>query len=491
MQTGVNGYKTDFVFRIFGLVIVCYLLARTYYVNITDDEAWSYYNVKNFWWVETLCSGNTHWFNFVAIKAALLLGFEKVWQIRWFSVLSGVVFLSVTYLWIKQLPGFSLKVFAFTFVFLNPYLVEYLTLARGYSSGLCFFALSFLFFFKALNYPDKRIWHMMALICAGAAAVANFNFFYSFVPFCCIYFYEFYFKAFGIQLISKGRFYIDILIALAVSFLVLGALAFIKDCSNDIGSFGGDELVPALFYSFVDRLFYRRLMQGDVVLVILAWALFVLVIASLLYGILKYKSHQNKIYFYASLVLSGMLLLTIINKWCFHVLYPTDRTALMFYPLFALVIVGLIQNLSINNLFKKAGLYVVSVLLLLNFIKSFSLNWGYDHDYCHNVEPGFDYLKLVNPKKVGITSDLYFVFLKYYQHAGYSYQGEPINAIGRPSRFIPDNKLEDFDYLLLRPPYNLSYYKSANVRLEGVKFFEPSKLLIVKVHNLKTSSSNL
>src|ERR1700740_2437898 len=90
-----------------------YVIIRSFCLGITDDEAWSYYNVKHFWYIETLCTGNTHWFNFVAIKAALMLGLEKVWSLRWLSILSAGVFIYTGIYFLKRLSVFYLKLLAF------------------------------------------------------------------------------------------------------------------------------------------------------------------------------------------------------------------------------------------------------------------------------------------------------------------------------------------------------------------------------------------
>ena len=96
----INRYYNKLFLGIICLICL-YLIARAYCVDITDDEAWSFYNMKHFWYVETLCTGNTHWFNSLAIKISLLFGFEQAWQIRWFSILSGIGFLWLLYHWIK------------------------------------------------------------------------------------------------------------------------------------------------------------------------------------------------------------------------------------------------------------------------------------------------------------------------------------------------------------------------------------------------------
>ena len=43
-------------------------------VDVTNDEAYSFYIMKDFWYVEALCTGNTHWLNSLGIDAAILSG---------------------------------------------------------------------------------------------------------------------------------------------------------------------------------------------------------------------------------------------------------------------------------------------------------------------------------------------------------------------------------------------------------------------------------
>lgn len=471
---------SNIIFLILGFTIVCYILLRAYYVDITDDEAWSFYNVKNFWYVESLCSGNTHWFNFAAIKIALVLGLEKIWQIRWFSVLSGIAFLYIGYIWIKSLPCFYLKLFAFSLVFLNPYVLEYLTLARGYSAALCFMVLTLYFFIKSISENEKRIWAFLALLFAGFSAVANFGFFYFFVAFSVVYFYQFYLKN-GFSFLKKRIFYIDLFYVIGIVCLVLRALLFIRECANDLSEFGGDDLVTSVFESFIDTFLYGKISLDPTLKYILASVLFLFVLGVSVFGILSFKTHANKLYLFASLILLGMLFLAVFNKWSFNVLYPTERTALMYYPLMCIVVVHFFSHFQIKTIFKKIVVYTISVLMIINFSFNIKLISGYDHSYCMNTKSYFDYLSDLNPKKVGLPVELYFVFLKYYQVTNCQFQGESINEYKVDQRWLLDNKLEDFDYLLVLPPYDLSYYKNSHVKFKSVKFFPETKAIIVKV----------
>src|SRR5688572_4123826 len=122
MQTIKTRFITNTSFFVLICLLMVYGIVRAMCMDMTHDEAYSFYNVKHFWYVETLCTGNTHWFNFGAIKLMVLLGLEKAWQLRWFTILSSIVFLSVGYHWIKSIKTIPLKFFAFSFLFLNPYL---------------------------------------------------------------------------------------------------------------------------------------------------------------------------------------------------------------------------------------------------------------------------------------------------------------------------------------------------------------------------------
>lgn len=476
MQVASKVSKNNFLFFIGWLLVSFYLVLRTYFVDITDDEAWSYFNVKHFWWVETLCSGNTHWFNFFAIKAALLLGLEKAWHLRWFSLLSGITFLYVGYLWIKTLDNTAIKLLIFALLFLNPYVIEYLTLARGYSAALCFMALSLYFY----NTIDKRFLISLSLLFAGCSAIANFNFFYFFVPFAAIYFHKHYFQS-KLKCLKNKQFYLDGLYVLGVVFLVLRALAFIKECSNDIGSFGGEDLVTSVFCSFIDTLLYGKFFIPSLLKNILGYSLLGLVLLASVYGLVAFKRHTNSLYYYSSLILLGMLFLVVFNNWVFHVLYPTERTALMFYPLMIVTIVLFLNYISMKAMLKKGILYLISLLLLLNFSLTAKLVSGYDHSYCMNTNQYFEYLGSANAKKVCIAVEVYFVYLKYYQYTNSPFYAESINDYKTNQKYIFNHQLKDFDMLLLLPPYNLSYYKEKDVRLKAVKYFNDTGALVVKV----------
>jgi hypothetical protein len=157
------------------LALLAYIVLRAACVDITLVEAYSFYNAKVFWWVETLCTGNTHWFNFIAIKTCIFFGVEKTFYLRGFSLLCSFLFLLLVWVFIKKMENPFLKIFVAAFLFLNPFLVDYLALARGYSAGIMFECASLFYAYLYLN--NKNIKAATAsLFLAGLSAIANFNF---------------------------------------------------------------------------------------------------------------------------------------------------------------------------------------------------------------------------------------------------------------------------------------------------------------------------
>lgn len=482
MQTIKARILGNLTFAVLTGCLMAYVIIRAVCMDMTHDEAYSFYNVKHFWYVETLCTGNTHWFNFTAIKAAVILGCEKTWQLRWFSILSAIVFLSVGYHWIKSIRSVPVKVFAFTLFLLNPYLLDYLSLARGYAAGLMFEVLSFCCLMMAYSRKNRRV-SFLALFFAGMAAIANFNFFYFFAAFSLVYFYNYYFKH-GLSFFKERHFYVDAVFSMGITALVLRALLFITECSNDIGAYGGETLVDSVFSGYIDGLAYRNFPLPAHVIYPLACVLFSLTLCAALFGIYHYKKKHLQLYTYASLVFLLMIGLLLINKHFFHVLYPTYRTTLMFFPLIAVILTYFFNEVLKQIILKKVLLYGSGLLFLVNFIVSCNLYSTFDYPEQRDAKQAFGLLQDLGAKKVGIAPELYGVFRNYYQQTDkykYSFTGESINTSVPKGSDTETNKLAEYEYLILFPPYNLSFYKNNKIRFEGVSYFKRTGALVLKV----------
>jgi hypothetical protein len=481
MKNARTIFLINTAFFLLVLVLLAYIVLRAACVDMTHDEAYSFYNAKIFWWVETLCTGNTHWFNFIAIKTCIFFGLEKTIYLRGFSLLCSFLFLLLVWVFIKKIENPFLKIFAFSFLLLNPFLIDYLALARGYSAGLLFECASLFYAYLYLN--NKNIKAATAsLFLAGLSAIANFNFFYFFTAYALLHFYTLYFK--NRQGVLKNKLvYIEIIFTGIIVGVVLKALSFITNCSNDIGNYGGTNFISSVFSGFIDSLLYKQVKLNFKTLYIIAVLFFVLVLLAVIIGVFRRKKHNNHLYFFAAILLAIMFVLVIINKWCFGVLYPTYRTTFMFYPLITLVLVGFFANLKAIKI-KNGLLLMMSLGLIINFLGSINVKSTFDYTEQVDAKKVFYYADRIGAKSVGISPELYGVFRNYYQqtnHFKFSFNGYSINANRLRKSDSINLKLKALDYLILFPPYNFNFYKAQAINLKPIKYYQTSGTLLLKV----------
>ncbi|MBC7865178.1 MAG: hypothetical protein IAF38_19545, partial [Bacteroidia bacterium] len=214
--------------------------------------------------------------------------------------------------------------------------------------------------------------------------------------------------------------------------------------------------------------------------------LFGLVIVSAFFGVFK-RMHSNFIYTTDSTILIVIFLLLIINKIAFNVLYPTYRTTLMFYPLFAIVITCFFSEIVKAKKIEHITLSVLTVVLIFNFCLSINFKSVFDYPQQSDAKECFDFLKSQNAKRVGIDPEVFGVFTNYYQltNSPYPFYGESIHTYLPNSIGKEENKLLEFDYIVVIPPYNLSYYKNNSVNLKKVKMFPNVHTVVLKVEKGK------
>jgi hypothetical protein len=109
-----NNRLSQQLLKVLLFAVFVFVGVRSYCLDMTHDEAYSFFNIKNFWYAQFLCNANSHWLNSLAMKTAYLLGGEEPWQLRWLSCLSAGGFFILVYYWIKHFQLLSLKVLAFS-----------------------------------------------------------------------------------------------------------------------------------------------------------------------------------------------------------------------------------------------------------------------------------------------------------------------------------------------------------------------------------------
>lgn len=461
------------------LLLLCF---RADLLHMTHDEAYSFFNIKKFWHVQFLCNANSHWINSLAMKISVLLGGEYPVQLRWMSLMSAFGYFFTSFFFIRSLKDRASKLFAFSFIVLNLFVLDYFVLARGYASGLFFLSISLLFFHLKFR-QQKNHFTYLSLICAGLSAISNFNFFYFFVAFSVYFHYRLYFFE-GWGFLKNKRFYFHMFISLGFTLLVLRALLFIKRCSNDFGLGTEDFLV--IFSSYFDSLHYignnlsetMKLFTG----IILASLSFIAAIC----GVIFYKKHQNSLYTMCSAIFLMMMGFVIVNRFAFGVLYPYYRSALPLYPVFMINIICFSEWLITGHLARKIIYPVISVYFIYLFLSGINLRYTFDFYHQCNSKESFDLLQKLGAKKIAMSHEHWGVYINYYYESknyNYNFKAERLNTYEINPDKKQQRKLQNYEYLILYPPYDLSYYEKSKLHFEAIKIFEVSKTIILKIES--------
>ncbi len=162
--------NNNLVYLLLFIPPLLWVIYRSYAVDITHDEAWSFHMVYKGLYYQMFRTANNHWLNsFFIFLECKLLGTE-IWKIRLHSVAAFILFSYYLYKIAIRVP---IKWFGFAAVILityNTYTLDFFSLARGYALGLAFaMAAIYYILFKAAGTKNRL--RIYGLLCLAAASV--------------------------------------------------------------------------------------------------------------------------------------------------------------------------------------------------------------------------------------------------------------------------------------------------------------------------------
>ncbi len=159
---------------IFGALLFAYVFLRALLISYTPDEATTYYfAIGKF---NHLVHSNNHILNTQLMRITHALLGPSEWSLRLPNVLSFVLFLSAVWLIIRRNahPWFALL--GFGLIALNPFMLEFFSLARGYGLSIAFSMMGFALLIEARERPERRFQlHLAIILAAFLAVISNFN----------------------------------------------------------------------------------------------------------------------------------------------------------------------------------------------------------------------------------------------------------------------------------------------------------------------------
>ncbi len=386
-----------------GIGILIYLITKSVLMQVTCDEAYT---------VQTLAPQpvwdlikykdsytNNHILNTLLIKGLFSMFGMNHSLARVPNILAFIVYFIYCYLFSKRYIKENWVSFMFmTVMMCNPYLLDFFALARGYGLAIGFMMGSIYYCARyvldgELKYTPLSI--LMAIL-SVYAQFALLHFYLGLNLILLVYSIRTYFIDKNIKTLGTALIYQLLGLALLVALIYLPITAILKD--NQIAYYGTkgfwqDTISSLLFHSIYAQGYFSELTLD--VFKNLTIALFAIVVLCILLKLFKKANLNNQYPALLSVSLFSATALSVILQ--FHLLgnqYVTDRTALFFYPLLAM----LMPVMAVWSFEFKKGLGIavslIFIIFSLNHIKRASAldyyrEWWYDR---HTYEI-LDYLK--------------------------------------------------------------------------------------------------
>jgi uncharacterized membrane protein len=393
----MQGWKTNSLIKYCCIIIALGLLAysgiRSYNLSFTHDESLSYNHMVHHRFADIMTnntgyiSANNHILNTLSMKSAESAFGNSEFALRLQSLLAHILYLLFTFLLLKDTRNNIIILCGFILLNVNPYLLDFFSLARGYAMAISFMLMS-IYFFLSFVKTQKGFW--LSLVTGCLAILSNFALITYmgalFVVYECYLLYTYPLKTHFLTLLRRN---IPVVLTIAVMAFICykPILALLK---ADQLYFGGQigfwhDTVTTSIHSFLYGREYENtvftILQAAIIVTIAGF------VVSVLYKILTKRSKEIDS---TGLLLLALLLVIVSTTLIEHVLVHTkfleERFALFIVPLFVLVVVYFFSHLtSLSKILRMPAMVVIAVLSLgmsyhayRSMNSTYTYNWKYD-----------------------------------------------------------------------------------------------------------------
>ncbi|MGQ0829462.1 MAG: fascin domain-containing protein [Bacteroidota bacterium] len=400
-----------------------------------------------------------------------------------------IVYATATYAILKN-KNIFIVLTGFTLLLLNPYLLDFFSIARGYGIALGLFMAAFYFFIKAHGDTKKNFVKnaFLSLFFSLLATTANFTYINFYFASLVIFIFEFFIliKKDEVEWSKKRSIYAWIVVVLNIACIygIVSILLILKKAGQLY--FGGyhnnfiDDTLLSLIHGFIYKSYY-----GEIAGIALRQLIMSVFILTLLYQYIKEYDALYRITIVLFIMIGG----SIVEYYIFDTPYPSGRTALIFVPLFGVYLLFSVEKL-LSYVKKHILFHAISILIFLvisvpfsyHFIKNINFNYVYEWPYDSNTKQAIQKIKEAyekySNKDRGIVISNSWVFEPSINHYKRIYSMDYMTEATRD----PVHASADFIYLLQ------SDMKPEIKKLYSVLYMFPSTksiLLKSKINNFE------
>lgn len=336
---------------------------------MTHDESatWRYFREVGFFEAihteSVWASANNHLLNTLFFQWSTVIFGHADWSIRLPNILAHALYLSSSIFIIRQLTNnIFLGLAGWALMNLNPYLLDFFSMARGYGLAMGFTMGALAYLVAIIKQPKIPLVIGMFLMIT-LSILANFTQFVflaailaTYGIFCLIHF----------KLDSKKILLWQIPTILTIIFLgLLLWQPIIWLQSSGEFKWGTEELLQTFKVLATDSVYGERYFSKSTNEIVF-YATSFLTIVALFFGFkaffIKEKTFPSKLFSYTSLLFSTVILVIFLQKQILGTLYLINRKSLIFIPVWGLLMFCFLNHLNLKKIFFKnilAGLIFV------------------------------------------------------------------------------------------------------------------------------------
>ncbi|NII25578.1 hypothetical protein HB364_10825 [Pseudoflavitalea sp. X16] len=455
---------------------------------MTHDEAYSYYLVKTNYFIAMFGTANNHWLNTFFMEIFNMVFGDTPGVMRLQCILAFPFFAFAIYRLSSLIKGLSGQLIFYALVLFNPYILDFFSLARGYSLAMTFQAWSIVYFVKAAQTSFQyRPW-LMVIILNALALASNISFFYTVAGmaglFVCQLAISKYVNRTPIHKTTSRLFLLYVLLMI----VTIADLLFLKYYGKTLYFGGETDLMESLVETTWEGSLYRA-SYSYLSPVLTYVSCFLLVIVCTWYTFRCWYSKKISTGFILCLPFVSIVVLNVL----FHLLlknpYLSERTALQWYvPGILLICFAGGEYLSFPKTFRFLG---TATGMVVFFAGAAHLYRNANRHLCYEW-----------PLQTNSQQPVLDLYAQKPQHPymGYSTAGVYVNYyallydLQPKAEYLPEidvhNTGTQLRDALLKSDYVISYYPSTlsclqqlGLRYEVLKTYPPGNNKLIKIYH--------
>lgn len=376
-----------FLYTGVSILLFIYVSYRAHNLSFTHDESLSYTIIRGD--NSKIYTANNHLLNTVFMASSSYLFGESEFALRLPNILSFALFLAGLFLVLRKSENKWIAMACGSLILLNPLILEFFSLARGYGLSMGFLMMSLYFLFR--NQFSYKTYQSL---------ISDFKYvvLFAFLALCSslslINYYIAILVVFIIQYLllvynknkkhDKNHISFILSTSLAIIPLVL-SIAYLMFLNSLNRLYFGEYSLINMLNSIIVQSLYLTTYPGWIELII-KYFIISIIVATIIFIIFYKKASANlkKITGLFLLIVVGF----IIENLIFKAKYPSGRTGLFLIPIISILIYFLLTEVIQAS--KKQNQTIVSVVasiiivvpMIINFSKNFTteytFTWQYD-----------------------------------------------------------------------------------------------------------------